>query len=229
MIFRLLFGLLILGSCTVRNDTDRTAEVTPLKRLLEGNQRYLNFHSIHPHQNRARLKEITDEQNPFAVVICCSDSRVPPEIIFDQGLGDLFVIRTAGNVMGDYELASIEYAILRLNCSVIMIMGHEGCGAIQAFLDQQADSLPGHLNALIDFIKTQPYTNAILEEKETGRNYRAVISNIIYGVNFIKKESPVILKKFEAQELEIVGAVYQLKSGKVQVISDEIRNHLTPE
>jgi carbonic anhydrase len=220
--FRKLVGLLILCSCAPGNDTDQT-KITPLERLLEGNLRYSSAHSQHPHQNKARLKEITDEQNPFAVVISCSDSRVPPEIIFDQGLGDLFVIRTAGNVMGDYELASIEYAIHKLNCNVIMIMGHEGCGTIQTFLEQPTDSLPGHLNSLVGFLKSQPYSNAILNDKTINKTYISVISNVLFGLNFLKKESPVILKKFEDKELELVGAIYHLNTGKVQVITDDIR------
>jgi carbonic anhydrase len=220
---RKLVGLLVLCSCAAVNNDDKESEYTPLERLLNGNLRYSSSHALHPHQDKARLNEITDEQNPFAVIISCSDSRVPPEIIFDQGLGDLFVIRTAGNVLGDLELASIEYAIHKLNCNVIMIMGHEGCGTIQTFLEQPTDSLPGHLNSLVDFIKSQPYSSAILNDKVIDKTYHGVISNVIFGINYIKKESTVIRKKYEDKELELVGAIYHLNTGKVQVITDDIR------
>jgi carbonic anhydrase len=188
---------------------------------MEGNKRYLNAHPVHPHQTRQRLIEISDEQNPFAVIVSCSDSRVPPEIIFDQGLGDLFVIRTAGNVIGDYELASIEYAINKLQCRVLMVMGHDSCGAIKTFIDQPADSLPGHLNTLVGFIKNQPYANEILAGHRTDRYYQAAINNIIYGITFIKNESPMILNKFNNNDLEIIGAVYHVSSGNVHIITDE--------
>lgn len=210
---------LLLGTCTNKDET----ELTALDRLLQGNQRYMNFHASHPHQTRQRLREITSEQNPFAILVSCSDARVPPEIIFDQGLGDLFVIRTAGNIIGDYELASIEYAILKLDCKVIMILGHEGCGAIRAFMEQPVESLPGHLNELINFIRNQPNSIPILKK---GGNvyYQEVISNILYEVDLVKNDSAIISENSKRRKIEIYGAIYHMENGQVQIIADETNN-----
>jgi carbonic anhydrase len=201
---------------------DSKIEQPPIERLIDGNKRYVNSDLTHPHQSRARLKEISDAQNPFAVVVSCSDSRVPPEIIFDQGLGDLFVIRTAGNVIGDYELASIEYAILKLKCEVVMVMGHEKCGAIQSLVGNGNKSLPGHLNSLKEFIQSEPNSELVMRDS-ADNSYHAVIHNIIYGSQFLKKESDIIRAKFETGELEIFGAIYDLDDGRVQIIEDELK------
>jgi carbonic anhydrase len=195
---------------------------SPIERLLNGNKRYMTFHSVHPNQNRKRMIALSEEQNPFAIVVSCSDSRVPPEIIFDQGLGDLFVIRTAGNVIGDFELASIEYAIQKLKCKAVIILGHDKCGAIQIFVEQSKDSLPGHMNTLIDFIKKQPNAIKILEKSEF-KYYHQVINNIIYGVNLVRNNSDVVKEKFDIKDLEIYGAIYHLHNGSVQIIEDELK------
>ncbi len=214
-------SLLILVSCSLKSSREIKTDLSAIDRLIEGNKRYYNSHQVHPHQSKDRLKEISSGQHPFAVVVSCSDSRVPPEIIFDQGLGDLFVIRTAGNVIGDYELASIEYAVLKLNCKVIIVTGHENCGAIQYFVDQPIDSLPGHLNVLINFIRLEPNAIQILDD-DHDKNYRVVIHNVIFGVHLLK-ESSILRQKFENKELEIYGGVYHMATGKVQIIEDEVK------
>lgn len=214
----ILLVMLIFVACSRPRETD----YAPLQRLLEGNQRYLGFHSIHPNQTKQRLKEISTEQKPFAVVVSCSDARVPPEIIFDQGLGDLFVIRNAGNIIGDHELASIEYAVQNLECKVIMIMGHDGCGAIQAFINQPLESLPGHINDMVNFIRKQPNATQILE-KSKDPYYQEVINNILYEVDVVKSNSTIVREKFNLKKIEIYGAVYHLKNGQVQIIADEVK------
>jgi carbonic anhydrase len=216
--------LVLVGavSCTPNPNEEREQALPPIARLLEGNARYVDSDSNHPHQSRERLKEISDAQNPFAIVVSCSDSRLPPEIIFDQGLGDLFVIRTAGNVIGDYELASIEYAVLKLNCNVIVVMGHEKCGAIQAFAGQPNKHFPGHLDSIKEFIQSEPNSLKVLQDT-LSNHYHAVIHNIIYGVQLLKRESDVIQEKFDMHELEIYGAVYRMETGRVQVIEDEVK------
>ena len=221
MKFYSILSLLIFASCATQTISDSGTNGKLLSRLIEGNNRYVHAQLLHPHQSTSRLKEISDEQTPFAIVVSCSDSRVPPEIIFDQGLGDLFVIRTAGNVIGEYELASIEYAVLKLNCKVIIITGHEKCGAIQTFMEQSSDSLPGHLNSLVKFIGSQPNSKALYHEG-ADKSYQAVLGNIIYGVNFIKENSSVIRQKFESKDLELYGAVYHMENGKVNIIEEDI-------
>jgi len=220
MKFRFILPLLILTSCATQSIDDKI-EVKQIDRLIAGNNRYVQAQLLHPNQSLSRLKEISIEQKPFAVIVSCSDSRVPPEIIFDQGLGDLFVIRTAGNVIGDYELASIEYAVLKLNCKVIVITGHDKCGAIQTFMEQPLDSLPGHLKSLVDFIASQPNSSDLLQEG-TDKSYQAVIGNIIHGLNFLKENSAVIRQRFENKDLELFGAIYHMENGKINIIEDDI-------
>ncbi|MBF0575076.1 carbonic anhydrase [Dysgonomonas sp. GY617] len=109
--------------------------IESLQILKEGNKRFLSGASTHERQDPERIKDLAKGQNPKCVIVGCSDSRVPPEIVFDQGLGDVFSIRTAGNVMADFEIGSIEYAIDHLHTPLVVVMGHQGCGAIKALLD----------------------------------------------------------------------------------------------
>jgi carbonic anhydrase len=215
-----IIAALMFTSCLSR-PIEKEISVAPITRLLEGNKRYVKADLLHPHQSMKRLKEISEAQHPFAVVVSCSDSRVPPEIIFDQGLGDLFVIRTAGNVIGDYELASIEYAVMKLHCKVVMVVGHEKCGAIESFANHPNSNFPGHLNALKDFILAEPNSEQVLKDS-VDHNYHAVIHNIIYGVQLLKNNSDIIKQKFDASELDIYGAIYHLKTGQVQVIEADV-------
>jgi len=191
-----------------------------IQQLLEGNKRYRELRPLHPDQSQFRRESLADGQQPKAIVVSCSDSRVPPEIIFDQGLGDLFTIRTAGNVIGDIELASIEYAVLKFQCNTVLILGHENCGAIQAFLEQPTGNHAGHLDELIQFVREQPVQQKLLN-REGDKSYQAVISNVIYAVTQVRTHSTVIKEHFDGRELGIYGAIYHLKNGQVQVIDVE--------
>ena len=222
-IWPILAGL-FLASCLSKS-IERETHRSPIARLMEGNRRYVKSDLNHPNQSMKRLKEISEAQQPFAVVVSCSDSRVPPEIIFDQGLGDLFVIRTAGNVIGDYEMASIEYAVMKLHCKVVIVMGHEKCGAIESFANHPNSNFPGHLNAIKDFILSEPFAEQVLKDS-LDHNYHAVIHNIIYGVQFLKKESVVIKQQFDEGALDIYGAIYHLKTGQVQVIEENVNTKM---
>jgi carbonic anhydrase len=121
------------------------------KMMIEGNKRYVAGKASHKNQDSTRRMDVTGGQHPFAVVISCSDSRVPPEIIFDQGIGDLFVIRLAGNIVDDAALGSIEYAIEHLGTKYIMVMGHESCGAVKATV--QGGEAPGHIGSIVKAIQ----------------------------------------------------------------------------
>lgn len=216
----LLIPVLVWWWSTNRNDAVKSGPI--IQHLLEGNSRYRDSHPIHPDQSRFRRESLADGQNPKVIVVSCSDSRVPPEIIFDQGLGDLFTIRTAGNVIGEIELASIEYAVLNLHCKTVIILGHEKCGAIQAFLEQPTGSHPGHLDNLIQAIREQPVQLKLLN-KDGDKSYQAVINNVLYGVMSVKSHSEIIREHFDGHELEIYGAVYHLKNGQVQIIDNEVK------
>jgi len=111
---------------------DIVANNKHLRRLMEGNKRYVVSHLIHPDQSSERRFELKHGQHPFAIILGCSDSRVPPEVVFDQGLGDLYVVRVAGNVLDQMIVASIEYAVLHVGVSLVMVMGHSQCGAVAA-------------------------------------------------------------------------------------------------
>src|SRR5215469_7214849 len=122
-----------------------------LAKLMEGNKRYSSNKEQHPDESLARRRELQQSQQPFAVILSCADSRVPPELIFDQGLGDLFVIRVAGNIAADDDLASIEYSVEHLHTKLVLVLAHEKCGAVTAAIE--GGKAPGHLKTLVSAIQ----------------------------------------------------------------------------
>ncbi len=128
-----------------------------LELLIEGNQRFASGNPAYPNQGAERRLEGLNGQSPFAVIIGCADSRIPPEILMDQGIGDLFVIRVAGNIIDDAILGSVEYAVAHLGSPLVMVLGHNLCGAVQAAID--GGEAPGHIGALVEAI--QPAVDAI--------------------------------------------------------------------
>jgi carbonic anhydrase len=191
--------------------------------LLEGNERFAEDHPLHPDQTLDRLRELNRGQHPVAAVVSCSDSRVPPELIFDQGLGDLFVIRNAGNIVGDYEIGSLEYAIEVLEVPLIIILGHTNCGAIGAFVDHDHDHshvYSEYIQKIIDFIDAEE------EEKALPRDIpnffeKAVEANVLHGVHTIKNTIPNVDSLIQQKKLRIVGAVYDLETGKVNILKED--------
>jgi carbonic anhydrase len=176
-----------------------------LKRLIEGNQRYVEDHLAHPNRSTDRREATVKKQKPFAVIVGCSDSRVPPEIIFDQGIGDLFIVRVAGNVVGPIELDSIEYAAKYLGSSCLFILGHEACGAVSAVLDGQTEDIED----IAKFIKPAIKGAKSVEE--------AVKDNVRWTVRRLKK-TPVIRKLISQKKITCVGGYYHLGSGKVEIL-----------
>jgi carbonic anhydrase len=152
---------LIVGSQFVRaadpahSDQPSVAPAEAISKLKEGNARYTGGNPQHPRQAKDRRAELTKSQHPFAVVIGCADSRVPPEIVFDQGLGDLLVNRVAGNVIDDHSLGSTEYAVDHLGTRLIVVLGHQSCGAVKAAKETIAakGKAPGHIESLVTAIK----------------------------------------------------------------------------
>jgi len=167
-----------------------------LKRLKEGNARFVHGTLEHPNRCAESKEKSALGQSPSAIILGCSDSRVPVEIIFDQGLGDLFVIRVAGGVLGDLERESILFAVEMFGCPLIVALGHENCGAVQAMRDGKGDKVPTIARHLSPGVKTA----ATLEEA-VNENVRHVVEKL--------KEMPV----------EVVGAVYELSSGKVNFLN----------
>jgi carbonic anhydrase len=216
MKFFLAIVLLTCFSCSHENN-DGQQQInnhSPLDRLKEGNEKFIKGHAIHPDESLNRIKELKEGQKPFAVVISCSDSRLPPELIFDQGLGDIFSIRTAGNVIGDFELGSIEYAVEHLHCKLIVVLGHENCGAIQAYATSKNERHENHIQNLIDYIAAEEEEKSIPDSLKSDTDV-LVNANIQHGVNLLNSSTPVLKELVDGNELTIIGAYYDLDNGKV--------------
>jgi carbonic anhydrase len=220
-VIRILLGcLLIIGFASCKN-TPSAKEQTPttpegtLQLLLKGNERFSQSKSIHPDENIQRLKEVVSAQHPLAVIVSCSDSRVSPEIVFDQGVGDLFVIRTAGNIISGLEIGSIEYAVEHLGVKLIVIMGHESCGAVKAFVE--GGEAPGHIKEIIDSLGLESEIMAISKLDE-NRLDDCVRANVLHGVKQLVSQSSIIREKIEKGTLHITGTRYDLHDYKVTVI-----------
>lgn len=200
---------------------DKNKETPPansersLERLLEGNARFVKNEMQHPDESKERRVELSTAQHPFAVVVSCSDSRVPPELIFDQGLGDLFVIRTAGNLVDSLELGSIEYAVEHLGVKLLVVLGHENCGVIKAFLEKKTEH--NHITKLLTEVAEEPEEKVAVTEKGDLTD-NCVRANIKHITLLLKNSEPVLAEKFRAGELKIVGAHYDLDKGEVEMI-----------
>nr|WP_315147311.1 carbonic anhydrase [uncultured Flavobacterium sp.] len=199
------------------NHTEKINETkfSPLQKLEEGNKRFAAGKAVHPDETLERLRELKKGQHPFAVVVSCSDSRVPAEIVFDQGLGDIFSIRTAGNVMGDYELGSIEYAVEHLDCKLVVVMGHKDCGAIKAFLksDGHYEHLD-HIKKIIEYIENEQEEKNLASHHELNLD-KAINANIKHGVTSLKSSEPILKEFNDAKKIQIIGALYDIETGKV--------------
>ncbi len=190
-----------------------------LRKLMGGNRRFVEDKSIKPRQDRKALTDTEKGQKPFAVIVSCSDSRVPNEIIFDQGVGDLFIIRTAGQVMAEASYGSIEFATAVLGSKLIVVMGHQSCGAVDAAIKRP--EVPGHIVTLVNSIKP-----AAQKAKAMGGNMleNAIRQNVIEQVNDLRDLDPVLSKKYQKGEILIVGAVYNLGSGKVEFVPETLKD-----
>ncbi|AIF52957.1 carbonic anhydrase [Pelosinus sp. UFO1] len=182
-----------------------------LRRLIGGNERYVTENFAVIDVGVERREELAEEgQYPFAVVVCCSDSRVPPEIVFDQGLGDLFVVRTAGEVVDDIALGSVEYAIEHLGVNLIVVLGHEDCGAVKAAVEDSDE--PGHIALIIEAIKPA------VEKAKTQQGDlldNAIKENVDLNICRLKA-SRLIRTAMLTDCLKIIGAIYDIYDGYVE-------------
>jgi carbonic anhydrase len=193
-----------------------TPEINPeaaLKELLDGNKRYVAGQATHPHQSATRRIEVGKGQHPLAAILTCSDSRVPPEILFDQGIGDVFIVRDAGNIADDVALGSLEYAAEHLGTPLIVVLGHSKCGAVTATV--QGGEAPGHIGSLIKLI--QPAV-----EKTKGQPGDPIVNAIKANVQLVVEQlntcQPILAHLVKAGKLKIVGAHYDLDSGAVELV-----------
>lgn len=198
---------------------DPQAAMSPevaLKRLFEGNDRYVRDALEHPNRSQDRREAIVAKQSPFAIILGCADSRVSPEIIFDQGVGDLFVVRIAGNVIGPLELDSIEYAASYLNSVVVVVLGHENCGAVDAVIQGNTKEI----EAVAQLI--EPAVREARHSSSENLWTRAVKINALRMKKFLL-DSPVLAKFVKEKKIEIHAAYYNLQTGRVELLNHQAR------
>ncbi|MFZ0486076.1 MAG: carbonic anhydrase [Arenicellales bacterium] len=192
-----------------------------LERLRLGNRHFVSEHPDHEmHTTRARRKELVQGQEPFAIILGCSDSRVPAEIIFDQGLGDLFVIRVAGNIIAPSLVGSVEFAAERFGTRLVVVLGHSGCGAVQAtleVLEQPIESRSVNLHAIVDRIRPvlEPLMETDLRRDPEALIRKAVRANIRASANQLRHGSSFLERSIQGEGLLVVGAEYSLETGLV--------------
>jgi carbonic anhydrase len=215
-----------------------------ISRLKEGNSRFTSGNMQHPHESgeeRAymaknsyenpgaislgmtaeqaakRRAELTKSQHPFAIILSCSDSRVPPEIVFDEGLGDLFIVRVAGNVLNDEGLGSIEYGVDVLGARLILVLGHQNCGAVSAAMRTIAakGKAPGHIQSLVTALKPVVVATpkADLETMEKA--------NVKYVVDAMRSSKPILKAKVDSGEVQVIGGYYDLDTGAVTFLDEK--------
>jgi len=188
-----------------------------LKDLVEGNKRFASGQAAAPRRQPSDFTALAAGQKPEAAILGCADSRVPPELVFDQGVGDLFVVRVAGNVVsgaGDVVKGSIEYAVAELGVPLIMVLGHSSCGAIKAALQhiESSDALPGAIKGLVDTLR--PVVARIKGQPGDPLD-NAIRANVAAGVARLKSLQPILAPAVKNKKLMVVGGVYDLATGGI--------------
>jgi carbonic anhydrase len=189
-------------------------------KLLDGHARYLMGAPMNPRRNETRRVEVAAGQHPFAAVLSCADSRVPVEVLFDQGLGDIFSVRVAGNVADVSEIASLEYGVEHLHIPALVVLGHTKCGAVSAAI--AGGEMPPHIAHLVDLI-----TPAVAEGRKLAgglsgndRVSDVVKRNVVLTMGTLLKESDIVREAVEGRKLKLMGAIYDLDDGKVRFIGE---------
>jgi carbonic anhydrase len=210
MLRRDFIGLLPAGALAAQSR--RLAGDEALKDLLEGNERFIAGKTMNPRRSPADFSKVASAQAPDVVIVGCADSRVPPEILFDQGVGDLFVIRAAGNVVsgaGPIVEGSITYGVVVLGAPLVMVLGHSGCGAVKAAIETKELAVPDSIRNLVRMVSTGG-------EKDLDR---AIVANVRAGVAKLNSLEPTLARYIETKRIKVVGAVYDLASGKVTLVA----------
>lgn len=195
-----------------------------LASLKEGNRRYVTEESAQEPTSEATRSKLTGGQAPFAVILGCADSRIPPELVFDQGIGDLFVVRVAGNFAALSQIGSIEYAVEHLGARLVVVLGHTGCGAIAAAVAEVEDdddvyppALQWIIDRLLPVVKSVKLEQPELDDAPLCDAVR--IANIQDAVHTMREDSPVIKRLVAEAGLEVVGAEYALETGEVRFLA----------
>jgi carbonic anhydrase len=206
-----------LGAAGVQQPPPRNA-AEARQRLMDGNKRFVAGQSIHGHASGEWRKGLSAGQRPFAAILGCSDSRVPTELVFDQGFGDLFVIRVAGNVIATDVVGSLEYAAYHLHVPLLMVLGHEGCGAVTAALDAKFKRAhePERIEALVRMI--EPGLKDIDARLPPQKQLSAAVeANVRWSMQQLA-ELPEAKRALKEKRFELVGAVYELATGRVRLL-----------
>jgi carbonic anhydrase len=208
--------------------TGRADEPSPPKRdpdsvlalLLEGNTRFVKGEAAQPRQKPEDFARLAEGQAPLAAIVGCADSRAAPELIFDRGLGELFVVRVAGNVVsgaGAFVKGSVEYAVAELGVQLVVVLGHSKCGAVKAAIKHidAKDSLPGSIGELVDIIKPSV---AEVKGKAGDQLNNVIEANVKRGVQYLRNKDPILDDAIQKGKLKVIGATYDLRTGKVAVL-----------
>ncbi len=225
-------------------DQPTVSPADAISRLKEGNGRFTAGNMQHPHESSDERKymaansyenagaislgmtseqaakrraELAKSQHPFAIILSCSDSRVPPELVFDAGLGDLFVVRVAGNVVNDEGLGSIEYGVDVLGSRLILVLGHQSCGAVDAAMKTIAakGKAPGHIQSLITALKP------VVDSTPKGDLETTIKANVKHVVDGLRSSTPILKAKVDSGEIKVVGGYYSLDTGAVTFLDEK--------
>lgn len=191
----------------------RLAPDEAMQKLLEGNRRYFSGKMIHPNKDEMRRKELASGQSPFAVVIGCSDSRVPPELIFDQGFGDLFVVRVAGGCIDPVVTSSVEYVVEHLGASVVVVLGHKRCAAVS--IAATTENPKGYVKVLVDALKP-----AVDEGRKKPGDivYNSILANVQMTADKFKESEHAMGRLVKEGKVKVVGAFYDIDTGEVSFL-----------
>lgn len=210
----LFTAVFIFSGLTIKVEAEEVdSKNNVLGKLIEGNQRYVKSSTVCHEDWTAKRAAVVEGQSPLAVIVACSDSRVPPEIIFDQALGTLFVVRVAGNVVDEFAIGSIEYGVSVLGAKLIMVLGHANCGAVEGAL--KGLKFDNHVQEVLTAI--QPAVQAT--KGESGNLLEKTIkANVQHVEQKLKSSKPLLAKLFQESKLQIIGGYYHLESGKVELL-----------
>jgi carbonic anhydrase len=188
-----------------------------LDRLVKGNARYVEGLSLR-HDFKHEREALAGGQNPYAAILSCADSRIAPEYAFDSGRGDLFVCRVAGNFANAETVASLEYSVAVLNTPLILVLGHDSCGAVDAAIKSLKDdtTLPGHLPSLVTGLA--PAVKAVLQQGGDTLS-KAIRQNVVDTIAKLSSATPILSAAIEQRKIRVVGGIYRLESGRVDMVS----------
>ena len=207
----LALSSVLLFNCAIASEHQNLSAEEALEKLTQGNERFIKNRFKHPRLSKKRKKEMLQGQHPFVIILSCSDSRVPPELIFDQGLGDIFEIRNAGNVLNEHVIGSIEYAVMHCGVKLVVIMGHQDCGAVAATLSGISETK--YIQALEDSIK--PAIEDCKKNNLEINSDNVVKAHVAQDLKELFEQDKDLVKYMDEHNVKVIGAYYHLDTGKV--------------